>query len=33
LAPVGVFDGEVVGKLTPDGLQAQLEKWSDNDVA
>lgn len=33
LAPVGVFDGEVVGKLTSDQLQAQLGKWSDNDVA
>ena len=33
LAPVAVFDGEVVGKLKPDQLQAQLEKWSDEDVA
>lgn len=33
LAPVGVFDGEVVGKLTPDELQARLEKWSDHDAA
>lgn len=33
LAPVGVFDGEVVGKLKSDVLQAQLAKWSDDDVA
>lgn len=30
LAPVGVFDGEVVGKLTPDDLEARLAKWSDD---
>lgn len=33
LAPVGVFDGEVVGKLSPDELQARLAKWSDGDAA
>ena len=33
LAPVAVFDGEVVGKLKSDQLQAKLEKWSDEDVA
>jgi bidirectional [NiFe] hydrogenase diaphorase subunit len=33
LAPVGVFDGEVVGKLTPDELQARLAQWSDDDAA
>lgn len=27
LAPVAVFDGEVVGKLTPEMLQARLKQW------
>lgn len=28
LAPVGVFDGEVVGKLTPEALDERLRQWS-----
>lgn len=33
LAPVGVFDGEVVGKLTPEELEQRLQEWSDDDAA
>lgn len=33
LAPVGVFDGEVVGKLKPEDLEARLEEWSSENVA
>ena len=32
LAPVAVFDGEVVGKLDPEGLAARLAEWSNGDV-
>jgi bidirectional [NiFe] hydrogenase diaphorase subunit len=32
LAPVAVFDGEVVGKLDSQGLARRLAKWSDGDV-
>lgn len=28
LAPVGVFDGEVAGNLTPESLRERLEQWS-----
>lgn len=33
LAPVGVFDGEVVGKLTPELLEARLQQWRNGDHA
>lgn len=33
LAPVAVFDGEVVGKLTLDKLHARLERWRNRDDA
>lgn len=32
LAPVAVFDGDVVGKLTADALSERLVEWSDGDV-
>lgn len=32
LAPVAIFDGEVVGKLKHDDLMARLAKWSNGDV-
>jgi bidirectional [NiFe] hydrogenase diaphorase subunit len=32
LAPVAVFDGEVVGKLTQQELSARLAQWSNGDV-
>ncbi|MCA9960616.1 MAG: bidirectional hydrogenase complex protein HoxE [Anaerolineales bacterium] len=31
LAPVAVLDGEVVGKLTPESLQAKLQQWRKSD--
>lgn len=33
LAPVGVFDGEVVGKLTTEALTARLRQWRNGDHA
>ncbi len=33
LAPVGVFDGEVVGKLTPELLAARLQLWRNGNHA
>ena len=32
LAPVAVFDGEVVGKLDSQGLEKRLANWSNGDV-
>lgn len=32
LAPVGVFDGEVVGNQTPEKTLAKLRGWSDDDA-
>lgn len=32
LAPVAVFDGEVVGKLTATEATERLQRWSDNDA-
>ena len=32
LAPVAVFDGEVVGKLDSEDLAARLADWSNGDV-
>ena len=31
LAPVGVFDGEVAGKLTPEKALEIMERWTEND--
>jgi bidirectional [NiFe] hydrogenase diaphorase subunit len=31
LAPAGVFDGEVAGKLTPEGVLQKLEGWNGHD--
>lgn len=33
LAPVGVFDGEVVGKLTPESLATRLQQWRNGNHA
>lgn len=31
LAPAGVFDGEVEGKLTPDTVSARIRRWTAHD--
>jgi bidirectional [NiFe] hydrogenase diaphorase subunit len=31
LAPAGVFDGEVVGKLTPAQVHKRVEEWMHDD--
>ena len=32
LAPAAVFDGEVVGKLTPEAVSVRVRKWVGHDA-